>query len=66
MEEIGNSLAPTLECNAKTLADKFACNAPFVSVCLDILKKEWEVLKHELAEGNDDLIRPSSQVPAKL
>jgi hypothetical protein len=37
---------------AKSLDEKFSCNAPFVSVCQDILKTEWEVLKKDLAEVN--------------
>lgn len=34
---------------AKTLEQKFACNEPYIRVCQDVLKTEWEVLKKELA-----------------
>lgn len=37
---------------AKTTEDKFLCNAPFVEICQDVLKTEWEVLKRELAMAN--------------
>lgn len=40
--------------DAKTKEEKFACNAPFVEVCQDILKAEWEVLKKELAMATDN------------
>ena len=38
--------------SAKTIEEKFACNAPFIEVCQDILKTEWEVLKREMREAN--------------
>lgn len=38
---------------AKTIEQKFSCNAPFVDVCQDILKTEWRVLKKELAEATE-------------
>jgi len=34
---------------AKTVEEKYLCNAPFVKICQDILKEEWEVLKKDLA-----------------
>jgi hypothetical protein len=39
--------------SAKTIEQKFGCNAPFVEVCQDILKTEWRVLKKELAEATE-------------
>ncbi len=33
---------------AETIEEKYLCNTPFVSVCQDILKTEWEVLKKDL------------------
>ncbi len=36
---------------AKTLEEKYRCNAPFVEVCQDILKTEWDVLKLDLANA---------------
>lgn len=46
--------------DAATVEDKFACNAPFIRVCQDILKTEWEVLKKELATQNSAPGTPSS------
>jgi hypothetical protein len=37
--------------NAKTTEEKYACNAPYVKVCQDILKNEWDVLKKEFAKA---------------
>ena len=37
---------------AKTIEEKFLCNVPFVEICQDILKTEWEVLKRDLAMAN--------------
>ncbi|HEX4079470.1 MAG TPA: hypothetical protein VHX61_11440 [Rhizomicrobium sp.] len=37
---------------AQTTEEKFACNAPFIKVCQDILKTEWDVLKKELRQSN--------------
>ncbi len=34
---------------AETLEEKYRCNAPFIIICQDILKTEWEVLKKDLA-----------------
>jgi hypothetical protein len=34
---------------AETPEQKYRCNAPFILICQDILKTEWEVLKKELA-----------------
>lgn len=34
---------------AETLEEKYACNAPYIEVCQDILKREWDRLKAELA-----------------
>jgi hypothetical protein len=42
--------------SASSTDEKFACNAPYVSVCQDILKTEWDVLKRQLA---DAAARPS-------
>jgi hypothetical protein len=42
---------------AETAEEKYLCNAPFVLVCQDVLKAEWEVLKSDLAKaimGTDD------------
>jgi hypothetical protein len=33
--------------SAETVEEKYLCNAPFVSICQDILKSEWEVLKKD-------------------
>ena len=33
---------------AETMEEKYACNPEFLEVSQDILKREWEVLKHEL------------------
>ena len=38
--------------NANTLAEKFAANPQYVSVCQRILKREWEVLKREIAAAS--------------
>jgi hypothetical protein len=38
--------------SAKMLTEKFACNRPYIDVCQDILKTEWNVLKRELREAN--------------
>jgi hypothetical protein len=35
--------------DARTVDEKFAANLPFVRVCQRILKREWEVLKAEIA-----------------
>jgi len=35
--------------NANTLAEKFSANPQYVAVCQRILKREWEVLKREIA-----------------
>lgn len=35
---------------AETIKEKFACNAPFVKLCQDILKTEWEILKKDLQQ----------------
>ena len=35
--------------NAATKEEKYSCNASYVLVCQDILKKEWGVLKSDLA-----------------
>jgi hypothetical protein len=37
--------------SAKTTDEKYACNAPYVRVCQDILKNEWDILKRELAKA---------------
>jgi hypothetical protein len=37
---------------AETVEEKFRCNEPFVEVCQDILKGEWEVLKLELTKAS--------------
>ena len=37
---------------AESRAEKWSCNAPFVTICQDILKTEWELLKRELASAN--------------
>lgn len=37
---------------AKTVEEKYLCNAPFVSICQDILKAEWEVLKKDFREAS--------------
>jgi hypothetical protein len=34
---------------AETVEEKYLCNPPFVLICQDILKTEWEVLKKDLA-----------------
>ena len=36
---------------ARTTEEKYRCNDPYVRVCQDILKTEWEVLKAQLAEA---------------
>jgi hypothetical protein len=38
--------------DAQSREDKWLCNAPYVRVCQDILKTEWEVLKRDLAKAN--------------
>jgi hypothetical protein len=37
---------------AESAKEKFRCNEPFVEVCQDILKTEWEVLKKRLEEAS--------------
>ena len=37
---------------AETVEEKYLCNAPFVSICQDILKEEWEVLKKDIAAAS--------------
>jgi hypothetical protein len=44
--ELQRSMYDFLE--ARTIDEKFACNPPFVHVCQEILKTEWETLKHDL------------------
>jgi hypothetical protein len=34
---------------AHSREEKWSCNAPFVAICQDVLKTEWDVLKRELA-----------------
>jgi hypothetical protein len=34
---------------AKSTAEKYACNVPYIELCQDILKTEWDVLKRDLA-----------------
>lgn len=38
--------------NTNTLAEKFSANPQYVSVCQRILKREWEVLKREIAAAS--------------
>jgi hypothetical protein len=35
---------------ARTPEEKFECNAPYIRVCQDILKIEWELVKKKLAK----------------
>ncbi len=37
---------------AESREEKWSCNAPFVTICQDILKTEWGLLKTELASAN--------------
>jgi hypothetical protein len=37
--------------DAETLEEKYSCNADFIKLCQDILKREWEVLKFELRKA---------------
>ncbi|HSY34803.1 MAG TPA: hypothetical protein VK814_03540 [Acidobacteriaceae bacterium] len=38
---------------AQTIEEKYSCNAPYVHVCQDVLKAEWERLKKELVHSPD-------------
>ena len=38
--------------NANTLAEKFSANPRYVAVCQRILKRQWEVLKREIAAAS--------------
>lgn len=37
---------------AKTVLEKYSCNAEYIDLCQDILKTEWEVLKGDLARAS--------------
>ena len=50
-EELQNRMYAFLK--AQTINEKFSCNAPFVHVCQDILKAEWEKLKKDLPASSD-------------
>ena len=39
---------------ATTIEEKFGCNAPYVRICQDILKNEWEVLKKDMIDASSD------------
>ena len=36
---------------AKSTEEKYACNGPYIELCQDILKTEWDVLKRDLASA---------------
>jgi hypothetical protein len=36
--------------DARTIEEKYICNAPYIRVCQDVLKAEWERLKIEFAD----------------
>ena len=38
--------------SANNTLEKFSSNAKYVEVCQRILKREWDVLKHEIAEAS--------------
>jgi hypothetical protein len=44
-------------------ADKSWFNAPFVELCEDILKTEWEVLKQDLAKAASPVMNISRRIP---
>ncbi len=37
---------------AETIEEKYLCNAPFVEICQDVLKAEWDLLKKDLANAS--------------
>jgi hypothetical protein len=48
---------------AESREEKWSCNAPFVTICQDVLKTEWEVLKRELATANLPVLEAKVQSP---
>ena len=42
---------------AKSKDEKYACNTPYIDLCQDILKTEWEVLKRDLAAASAHAVK---------